>query len=683
MSASPRRRLLDRFAIGVAIALAAAIASWAAAHTPFIHRVELTTYDWRVRLTARPTTPSPDVVLVWIDDDSVRRMAEYVGRWPWPRMAHAPAIDFLARAGAKLVVYDVLFGEADTQRFTFGGEVAPDGTTGDGEEWTGRESDAAFAEAIARAGIVVLAADATPEALVDSSKALPVSFSGIPALDLTYDAGPCVERREQLIPPLRALAASARAIGHNFLVLDADGPARRLVPFVRVGDRHVPSLPVAAALAAQGLAPEAVRADGLALQIGRARLPLIEEAVPDFYGKTDRACRALIPFRGPVLSDQGTSTFREYSFYELVRSENQIAQGQRPSLDPSLFKDRVVVIGASAAATYDTFAVPFVGRTPGAFVHATIIDALLRGRTIAPASSASGVIVTVLAALAIAGAGVLVTPWTLAALSVATALVLAFGAVRWFAGGLWMPLVMPLVAIGAAFVGQLAWQYFVEGREKRQVKRLFSRYVPKDVYDQLLADPTRAALGGRRRTMTVLFSDVRGFTSMSEKATPEEVVGQLNEYFSRMVAVLFKHHGTLDKFVGDMVMGLFGAPLDDPDHAEHAVEAALAMTSALEDLNRGWAAAGRPVLDIGIGISTGDMVAGNIGSDTIMSYTVIGDTVNLGARLESLNKEYGTRIIISEATRSLLKERYDMRPLGDVKVKGKSQAVAIYEVKPR
>jgi adenylate cyclase len=238
-----------------------------------------------------------------------------------------------------------------------------------------------------------------------------------------------------------------------------------------------------------------------------------------------------------------------------------------------------------------------------------------------------------------------------------------------------------VTSVALTFVGQLAWVYFVEGREKRQVKRLFSRYVPKDVYEQLLADPERAALGGKRRTMTVLFSDVRGFTAMSEKASPEEVVGQLNEYFSRMVDVLFAHHGTLDKFVGDMVMGLFGAPLDDPDHAEHAVQTALAMSRELDALNVQWTAAGRPLLDIGIGISTGEMVAGNIGSSAIMSYTVIGDTVNLGARLESLNKEYGTRVIISEATRDALKGQYDIRPLGEVLVKGKSRPVKIYEVK--
>ena len=251
-----------------------------------------------------------------------------------------------------------------------------------------------------------------------------------------------------------------------------------------------------------------------------------------------------------------------------------------------------------------------------------------------------------------------------------------------FARGTWIPVTVPLLALVFAFVGDLAWKYFVEGREKRQVKKLFSRYVSKDVYDQLVANPSLAALGGARRHMTVLFSDIRGFTTMSEKGTPEDVVTQLNQLFTRMVAVVFAHRGTVDKFVGDMVMALYGAPLDDEDHAEHAVQTALAMIKTLQEMNQEWARDGKPQLDIGIGINTGDMIAGNVGSETIMSYTVIGDAVNLGARLESLNKDYGTRIIISEATRERLKGRYDIHPLGDVIVKGKSKPVAIFEVKP-
>ena len=155
--------------------------------------------------------------------------------------------------------------------------------------------------------------------------------------------------------------------------------------------------------------------------------------------------------------------------------------------------------------------------------------------------------------------------------------------------------------------------------------------------------------------MTVLFSDIRGFTAVTEKGNPEELVAQLNEYFSRMVAIVFQHKGTVDKFVGDMVMALFGAPLDDPDHAEHAVAAAVEMVRELGELNSKWAAEGRPSSTSASASIPGDMIAGNIGSSSIMSYTVIGDNVNLGSRLESLNKDYATRIIISDATRSLLR----------------------------
>jgi adenylate cyclase len=171
-------------------------------------------------------------------------------------------------------------------------------------------------------------------------------------------------------------------------------------------------------------------------------------------------------------------------------------------------------------------------------------------------------------------------------------------------------------------------------------------------------------------------------TECHPKGRAEEIVAQLNEYFSGMVEAIFLRRGTIDKFVGDMVMALFGAPLADPDHADHAVEAALDMLKALDELNARWAAAGRPTLDIGIGLNTGEMVAGNIGSERIMSYTVIGDAVNLASRLESLNKQYGTHIIISAETRSRLKRRYDMNPLGTVTVKGKTEPVAIFAISP-
>jgi adenylate cyclase len=260
----------------------------------------------------------------------------------------------------------------------------------------------------------------------------------------------------------------------------------------------------------------------------------------------------------------------------------------------------------------------------------------------------------------------------------------AFGcatiAVMALRSGTWLNAVQPLAAIGLALFAGTAYRYFVEDYQKRVVKKLFGRYVSRDVFEQLMAHPDRAELGGKRREMSVLFSDIRGFTTVTEQGDAEALVAQLNEYFSRMVEIVFRHEGTVDKFVGDMVMALYGAPVDDPHHAEHAVATAVEMVRELGELNRTWTARGMARLDIGVGVNSGDMIAGNIGSSAIMSYTVIGDNVNLGSRLESLNKEYGSRIIISDATRARLTGHYDLRPLGDVVVKGKTRAVAIFEV---
>jgi adenylate cyclase len=322
------------------------------------------------------------------------------------------------------------------------------------------------------------------------------------------------------------------------------------------------------------------------------------------------------------------------------------------------------------------------GKLGGLEVHAAVIDNILSQRTLEAAATWRAIPLTLTAAVVLGVVGAFVGPWitTVAALVLSGAIT---GFATWqFASGHWYPLVVPLLALVLATFGDVAYEYFVEGREKRRVKRLFSRYVSKDVYEQLLKDPGGARLGGQRRRMTVLFCDIREFTTVSEKGEPEAIVAQLNEYFSRMVPIVFAHKGTIDKFVGDMIMALFGAPLDDPDHADHALETALAMSAGLAQLNREWTAKGRPALDIGIGINTGDMVAGNLGSEDIMSYTVIGDQVNLGARLESLNKDFHTRVIVSDATRTALKGHYDIHALGEVVVKGKSVPVKIFSVVP-
>jgi adenylate cyclase len=628
------------------IPVAAALLAGALGLLPFINAVELYTYDVRVAATARQSQPSDQIVLVAIDNESIRRMEPLVGRWPWPRLIHATLIDYLSAAGAKVIVYDVLFAERDIRKFMVGDA-----------EWTGDESDAALVDSTRKAGNVVHIAEAASAELVDPSRALAEDLDA-PALNVPLPEASCVERRPRVTPPFAALAQASRGIGHSLLTLDPDGAVRRLAPIVQVGERKIASVSMATVMAAGAVAvvPVELAADG--------------------------QCSALIPWRGPAENANGAPTFSSYSFYDLFYSQQQIIEGQKPGIDPSLFKDRIVVIGANAEGLHEVFSTPFrSGEINGPEVHANMIDAMLANRSIERTPAWVAIALVAAGAAGVGVAGLFLNAWLTGVVALVLALLLAGAALALFARGLWIPFTVPALAITFAFVGDLAWKYFVEGRDKRLIKKMFSRYVSKDVFDQLVANPSLAALGGARRHMTVLFSDIRGFTTMSEKGTPEDVVAQLNELFTRMVAVVFEHRGTVDKFVGDMIMALYGAPLDDSDHADHAVTTALAMIRTLHEMNREWESQGKPTLDIGIGINTGDMVAGNIGSDTIMSYTVIGDAVNLGARLESLNKDYGTRIIISEFTRTVLKGRYDIRPLGDVVVKGKTRPVAIFEVK--
>jgi adenylate cyclase len=435
-------------------------------------------------------------------------------------------------------------------------------------------------------------------------------------------------------------------------------------------------------MTAAGLQPADATADTRRLLLGAVSVPLVEQRVSSLYADTAQrmARRMLIRFRGPVLSE-GRPTYREYSFYDLFYAEQQLLAGEKPVVDPAAFKDTIVVIGTTAPGLSDLFTTPFpAGKMPGMQIHASVIDDVLSSHFTQPAPVALSVVALAAVALVVAVVSMFTSLWITLAVTATALAALVFGSLALFGGGIWLRLAAPALGVAVASFGGVAYQYLVEGREKRKVKLLFSRYVAPDVFHHLMADPSRARLGGQRREMTVLFSDIRGFTTVTERGDPEQIVGQLNEYFTRMVHVLFAHRGTLDKFVGDMVMALFGAPLEDPDHAEHAVEAALEMRRELAALNRDWAARGWPTLDIGIGINTGEMVAGNIGSDTIMSYTVIGDAVNLGSRLESLNKQYETHIIISEDTRLRLKGRYHIRALGDVVVKGKTRPVAIHEV---
>jgi adenylate cyclase len=623
---------------------------------------ELRTYDWRLTHTARPDGARKDIAIVEIDEPSLRSLQPNAGRWPWPRAVHSMLIDYLARARAKVIAYDVVFSDADTRRgFDFGESTL-----------NGAESDRMLADSVKAAGNVILVADASYDTEVEQSQ--------LPDTGYPLDVDGIYELRG-VLPPIDVLAAAASALGHNRVVLDPDGPIRHTIPFVRTHHKVLPSLGVSAALRVAGIRPQDVRLDGTRLRYGDRVMPLTRRRVPAADGVLEYLWGP-IDFRGPALLDDLKShTYPTYSFFDLLYSEQQIIEKQAPKIDPAAFRDKIVFVGVTAAGLFDVFETPFSnGKMPGVQIHAAVADDILSNRFIREASRVVRIGTVTSAAMVIGLVATAVPAWWAAA---ATAVFLAgfsWIAARLFADGYWLNLSQPAIAMALALFGGVAYQYFVEGREKRKMKKLFGQYVSKDVYEQLVANPALARLGGQRREMTVLFSDIRGFTTVSESGQPEAIVGMLNEYFTRMVDLVFARKGTLDKFVGDMVMALFGAPLDDPHHADHAVEAALDMIEELAALNARWRSEGRPELDIGIGINTGPMIAGNIGSDAIMSYTVIGDAVNLGSRLESLNKQYGTRIIISDATRGALSRPYRLRPLGDVVVKGKTQPVAIFEV---
>jgi adenylate cyclase len=655
---------------GLSIGIGTALFVFGLGRFGAFQRAEMSSYDWRMRYSEDPASVARDIVLVEINDTTIRDLSPAFGRWPWPRVATASLIDFLARAPAKVIAVDVGFWEEQRNvTFKIGGD--------EGATWTGEESDAALAASVAKAGNVILLADAVYSGAAAEQAVKPADWKAPP-----YKLGVGIPKRPLVIPPFQKLTDAARALGHNYFPLDSDGPARRVPPFIQSGSQYMPSLGIGAALLAAGVQPAEIAVTSDGLRVRDRTIPLVEIYDRFDWRRAGSELAMLINYRAPAIVD-GARPYKSYEARHLLVSEDQILSGATPMVDPAEFKDKIVFIGLTASGLVDVFQTPFgnKGTMPGMQLHATMTDGVLQRLFIRQASERTAIVATVTAALLI-GLAASLLPFTgslCAALAAGAGW--AWYSVHAFRDGLWVPAIEPLAGVAIALFAGTAYQYFVEDREKRKVKRLFGRYVSKDVYEQLLQDPSRAELGGGRREMSVLFSDIRGFTTVTEKGDPEALVAQLNEYFSRMVEIVFRHGGTVDKFVGDMVMALFGAPLDDGEHAEHAVRAAVDMVRELGELNRKWAAEGRPQLDIGIGVNSGEMIAGNIGSSSIMSYTVIGDNVNLGSRLESLNKTYNTRIIVSDATRARLKGGYDLQPLGDVVVKGKTRPVAIFEIK--
>ncbi|MGB5161277.1 MAG: adenylate/guanylate cyclase domain-containing protein [Thermoanaerobaculia bacterium] len=627
----------------VTLAVASALIGLALSETRILQTLELKTLDFRFRLLGDQGVASPDIALVAIDDASLKTLEPAVGRWPWPREAHSVLLSYLQRAGARLVVFDLLFLERDAQN---------------------PEGDAAFGQATAQAGNVVHSVhlgnqrtvEATPDLLASASIPSVGGFDSFAGIDF----------------PLEQIARGARGLGHVAMALDQDGPWRRYLLLAGHQDRLLPSLALSTVLVSNSNPLDSLKISDHRVEVGEAEIPLDED------------------WRLPIWFNGGPGTYTKHPYGQLFYSELQIREGQEPGLDPDLFADKIVIVGLSAAGLHDLFTTPYsggrgeqgegLGKMHGFEIHANAIDDLLHGRFLrqAPVWQRSGLVLLVAAVTVWLTLYTGLIPAILGAMVVPVAYL---ALVQWdFGHHYQLPVVPVMLSWALALTAGLFYQYWVESAEKRKVKQIFSRYVSPDVYRELLDNPDAASLGGTRREMSVLFSDLRGFTTFSEGRSPEEVIDQLNEYFAAMVEVVFAHRGTVDKFVGDMIMALFGAPLEDAAHADNAVRCALAMQQRLQELNKTWRIDGRPELASGIGINSGEMVAGNLGSEKIQSYTVIGDNVNLGARIESLCKEFQAEILTSEFTETRLTGDYTLEELGEVTVKGKTRPVKIFRV---
>ena len=359
-------------------------------------------------------------------------------------------------------------------------------------------------------------------------------------------------------------------------------------------------------------------------------------------------------------------------------------------LPAGFFKDKIVLIGLDVHASpeitralADLYNSPFLdsegGAMPGVEIHANIISNLLQGRALVPASQALN---TIAAGVLVLGVGLVgirrspaVTFVTLAAFSVAM-LVVSYALFVY--DDFWLSPLLPIAAAADMFIVQTAVGFLTERRRAQETKRAFAQYVPAEVVNRLIEQPELLELGGEERELTLLFADLANFTTMSEKLAPRAVVAVLGKYFDAMSTVIYRHSGTVDKYIGDGIMAFWGAPLPDDRHAERALQAAIDMQDQFVKLARRLGRKGAPDMSMRIGIHTGNVIVGNVGSRARFAYTAIGDAVNLASRLEGANKAYGTSILLSEATVRHLKGRVPLRPVDSVMVKGRSDAVMIF-----
>jgi len=642
--------------------------------------VEMKTYDLRF-LARGAQAPDPRIVIAAIDQESIDRL----GKWPWPRTTQARLLDILSGAGARVIGYDITFPipdeNSELQRVRellrryegMGLEKGGEGARAFYREMVRTEqaadTDRALEEAIRRAGNVALglfffltereAGDCAPE-MLESDRAI-IAPSRFPLVQ-RLGPGPAscsVYRAFGVEPNLERFTRAALASGFFNMNSDPDGIIRWETMVIDFEGGYYPSLDLAVSRSYLGLGQS-----DMILQLspyGVEGVFLGEAMVP-----TDERGRMLINYRGP----EGT-----YPHYPVVR----ILDGGIP---PGTFRDKIVLIGVTAIGIYDMRFTPF-GLTAGTEVHAHAIDNILNRDFLIRPDWLALFDLLILISLGLL-LGLLLPrmrPVFTVLLCVAVAgLYIFFNQYMFERFGLWLNLAYPLLQVGLVFTGVTVFRYATEEREKRKIKNSFSHYLSPALVNELTRNPALLRLGGEKKVLTCLFSDIRGFTHISEQIDPERLVDLLQGYMTAMTDIILSYNGLLDKYIGDAIMAVFCTPIEEPDHPLRACRAALDMCRRLDEMQRTWWVEKFPRIDIGVGINTGEMVAGNMGSAQRFDYTVIGDNVNLASRIEGANKEYGTRILITQYTYERVREAVLVRELDAVRVKGRSEPVLIYEL---
>ncbi len=474
------------------------------------------------------------------------------------------------------------------------------------------------------------------------------------------------ERQAGVKPPIPLLAQRARGLGVINLSADADGPTRRIPLLGQMSGQFVPHLSLAVARYVLG-------ADGISLKDGRVQIGSI--SVP-----LDADGQLLIRWHGSL---EETYHVRKYSIGRVLQAFAQQQKGERPGLDATLFKDKVVFIAGTAAGLYDLRVTPFSSATPGVLIHMAALDNLLHGQGLQAAPSWFALTVLVVLCLASAGTFMLFRSYPVK-FGVTLGLAVAYyGLVAHAFEGhaRWLELVFPEVALALTFGTAATVEYVTEGKQRRLMRAAFDKYMSSEVVEEIMRNPEAIKLGGEKKEISILFSDIAGFTTISEKMTPEDLVALLNRYLSAMTTIIkTTHRGNVNKYLGDGIMALFGAPLDDPKHASLACYAALDCQAELARLRRIWMEEGLPEIGARIGINSGPCIVGNMGSEERMEYTVTGDSVNLASRLEGASKYYDTLILIGQRTAELAQNDVEVREIDLLRVKGKKEPVVVFEL---